>query len=408
MERSRFVLMGGGMVAGYAAKQLVESGMKKGELTILTADSLPPYERPPLSKSFLAGRDTNESILINPESFYRDHGIDLRLGCHVTSIDPAQKQVSLASGGRLAYEKLVVATGCRPKVLNVPGHDLDRVLYLRSAGDSQAIRERMAQSKRAVVIGGGFIGMEVASVLAQQGNEPVMVFPADRVWKQFFTPEMSRFFEAYFAARGVQMVKQASVARILGDGAVRGVALEGGRVLDCDFVVPGIGASPSLDALAGSGISLDDGVVVNEFLETDQRDILAAGDIANYPDLVFGTRRRVEHWDNAVAQGQYCARQLTGERAPFRHVPYFFSDVFDLSYEFWGDPEGAGSVISRGDLSTNQFSVWWLKAGVLNASFVMNRPAEERDYAAKWIEARQRVSAAKLADEKTPIGEAAE
>jgi NADPH-dependent 2,4-dienoyl-CoA reductase/sulfur reductase-like enzyme len=157
------------------------------------------------------------------------------------------------------------------------------------------------------------------------------------------------------------------------------------------------------ELLATSGIEVADGVMVNEYLETSASGILAAGDVANYQDVLFGKRRRVEHWDNAVSQGQYCARALMGERTPFKHVPYFFSDVFDLSYEFWGDVAGAEEIVHRGDLSSNSFSVWWLRQSVLVAAFVMNRPDEERDVAPKWIESKQGVSAKRLADGSKPV-----
>ena len=162
-----------------------------------------------------------------------------------------------------------------------------------------------------------------------------MVMPDDRIWKSFFTPEMSHFFEDYYKARGVKFAQGAAVKALSGDGSVAAVELEGGRSIPCQMVVAGIGVQPAMDLFAGTGITVDNGVVVNEFLETSVSGIFAAGDIANYPDLIFGKRRRVEHWDNAVSQAQHCAKAIMGDRQPFRHVPYFFSDVFDLSYEYW-------------------------------------------------------------------------
>jgi len=396
------VILGGGMVAGYGAKQLVELGMKSGELTIVSADDAVPYERPPLSKGFLAGRDSEESIRINPENFYREHGIDLKLRTRVASIDPARKRLVLAGGGDVGYESLVIATGATVRTLNVPGAGLGNIQYLRSLDDSKAIRDRAHGAKRAVVIGGGFIGMEVASVLAQSSVQTTMVISEDRIWKKFFTPEMSQAFEKYFAARGVAFAKSATVKAMRGDGAVSAVELGDGRSIACDLVVAGIGVQPVTDILAGSGIETGDGVMVNEYLETNIPGVFAAGDVANYPDLIFEKRRRVEHWDNAVSQGQHCARILMGERTPFRHVPYFFSDVFDLSYEFWGDPAGAEQVVHRGDLSGTSFSAWWLRKGAVVAAFVMNRPDEERNLAPQWIESRQRVSAVRLGDASKP------
>jgi NADPH-dependent 2,4-dienoyl-CoA reductase/sulfur reductase-like enzyme len=398
MDESRFVILGGGMVAGYAAKELVKAGLKPGDLTILSGDSSLPYERPPLSKGFLAGRDTEDSIRINPEDFYSKHGIEVRLGCDVSSIDPGRKRLTLASGGEFGFNKLVVATGAAVRTLDIPGADLANVRYLRSVNDSKAIRETAEKVKRALVIGSGFIGMEVAAVLAQKGTDVTMVVRDDRIWKPVFSPQMSRFFEDYYVSRGVRLVKMATVKELRGDGAVSSAILGDGQVISCDMVVAGIGVRPVTEVLANSGIEVADGVMVNEYLEASRPDVLAAGDVANYQDVLFGKRRRVEHWDNAVAQGQHCGRALMGERTPFKHVPYFFSDVFDLSYEYWGDATGADEVIHRGDLSSSSFSVWWLRQRTVVAAFAMNRPDEERDIAPKWIELKQRVSSAKLAD----------
>jgi NADPH-dependent 2,4-dienoyl-CoA reductase/sulfur reductase-like enzyme len=395
-------------VAGYAAKQLVELGSKSGELAILSADTSLPYERPPLSKGFLAGKDTEGSIRISPEEFYRTNGIEVRLDCRISAVDPGRKRLSLESGEEFAFDKLIIATGARPRTLDIPGADLDNVRYLRSLDDSKAIRQLAGNLRRAAIIGGGFIGMEVAAVLAQKGIEVAMVLREDRIWKRFFSPQMSRFFEGYYAARGVRFIKTATVAELRGHGVVNAAVLGDGQSVSCDLVVAGIGVRPATEMLANSGIKVQDGVLVNEYLGTSEPDILAAGDVANYQDVLFGKRRRVEHWDNAVSQGQYCARALMGERTPFRHVPYFFSDVFDLSYEYWGDSSNADEVVHRGDLSSASFSVWWLQQKSVVAAFAMSRPEEERAAAPEWIERRQRVSAVKLADATHSILEAVE
>ena len=398
MEKARIVILGGGMVAGYAAKQLVELGLPSGDLAILSADDELPYERPPLSKGFLAGKDTLESIRINPPEFYREHAIDVRLSCEVESVNPAARRLHLKAGGELGFDKLVIATGARARRLNMPGAGLEGIHYLRSLDDSRRIREHSGKARRAAVIGRGFIGMEVAAVLAQKGIETTMILRSGRIWDQFFTPEMSQFFETYYTARGVKFERDASVESFSGEGAVNAVRLTGGRTIPTDLVVAGVGAQPVTEFLASSGIELSDGIVVNEYLETGRPDIYAAGDVANYNDLLYGKRRRVEHWDNAVSQGRHCARVLMGDRQPFRHVPYFFSDEFDLSYEFWGDSSGADQVITRGDLTTNSFSVWWLRGRQLLAAFVMNRPDDERTVAPQWIESKRPVVAQELHD----------
>lgn len=391
------------MVAGYAAKQMVELGLKPGELTIVSSDGVVPYERPPLSKGFLAGNDKEDDIKISPEDFYPQHGIDVNLRTEVSSLDAKTKRLKLKSGGELSFEKLIIATGARPRRLNVPGSQLKNLFHLRSMDDSKAIRAQSEQSKRAVVIGGGFIGMEVAAVLTQRGLTVTMVLTDDRIWKRLFTPEMSKFFEDYYAAKGVRIVRSTTIKELRGTSAVTAAVTGDGQTIECDLVVAGIGVEPVTDIVAGSGLAIDNGIVVNEYLETSAPDILAAGDVANYQDVLFGKRRRVEHWDNAVSQGQHCAHMLMGERKPFRHVPYFFSDVFDLSYEYWGDSSEADQVVHRGDLSRKSFSTWWLKGDRLVAAFVMSRPDEERDNAPKWIEEGQAVSGEKLKDASQPL-----
>ena len=402
MDQSNIVILGGGMVAGYAAKQMVELGLPKGELAILSADTAVPYERPPLSKGFLAGDDSEDAIRINPQDFYGKHGIELRLQCRVTAVD-VKRRLIRSNNDDFGFQKLIVATGARPRTLNIPGSGLKNLFYLRTLNDSRNIRNAAEKAKHAIVIGSGFIGMEVAAVFAQKGIEVAMVLNEDRVFKRLFSPEMSSFFETYYAARGVRLIKSMSVAEFRGDGIVNSAVLRNGQTIQCDLVVAGIGVEPVVDVVASSGLDISNGILVNEYLQTSDPDVFAAGDVANYQDVLFGKRRRVEHWDNAVSQGQYCARSLRGDRTPFRHVPYFFSDVFDLSYEFWGDSSGADQVVPRGDVSSRSFSVWWLSQQRVVAAFAMNRPDEERNVAPKWIESGEKVSTAKLRDVSQPI-----
>jgi NADPH-dependent 2,4-dienoyl-CoA reductase/sulfur reductase-like enzyme len=390
------------MVAGYAAKELVERGLKPGELSIISADDAIPYERPPLSKGFLAGKEDEEKIRINPEGFYREHGIDLQLVTQVRGVDAAKRIVALRSGEEIGFEKLIVATGAAVRTLDVGGAKLSGIHYLRSLDDSKRLRRRADAAKRAVVVGSGFIGMEVASVLAQKGIETTMIVREERIWPKIFTPAMSRSFENYFSARGVRFIKQAEVKEARGKDALGSVVLGDRRTVECDLLVAGIGVRPVTDVVASSGVEVADGVVVNEYLETNVPGIYAAGDVASYQDTLFDKRRRAEHWDNAVSQGQHCARSLMGERSPFVHVPYFFSDVFDLSYELWGDMTGADEVVERGDTAGTSFSVWWLKQERLVAAFTMNRPDEERDAAPRWIESKRRLSAGELRADQFP------
>ena len=398
MTSSKYIVLGGGMAAGYAAKELANRGLQSGELQIISADDALPYERPPLSKGFLSGKENEAGILINAPEWYRQQGIDVKLQTVIETVDLQKKQLRSASGETFTFETLLIATGARARKLDCPGNDLPNVFYLRSLDDSQKIRTSADSCKHAVVLGGGFIGMEVAAVLAQKNIETTLVLREDRVWSCVFTASMSEFFERYYTSRGVQLLKRESVVRLEGKDRVSAAVLSSGRKISCEMVVAGVGAAPVSELFANSSLVVENGVAVNEYLETKQPDVFAAGDVANYVDILFGKRRRVEHWDNAVSQGQHWAGLVSGDRKPFSHVPYFFSDVFDLSYELWGDSEGATQTVVRGDLNSSSFSVWWLKEDRLISAFVMNRPDEERQVAAEWILAKQLVSPERFAD----------
>jgi NADPH-dependent 2,4-dienoyl-CoA reductase/sulfur reductase-like enzyme len=402
---SKYIILGGGIVAGYAAKELANRGLRSGELTIISADDSLPYERPPLSKGFLSGKDTEDGISINKSEWYEKQGIDVKLRTIIGKIDLKKKQLHADSNEVFEYDTLLIATGARARKLACPGNDSPNVFYLRSLGDSRKIREKAASSKHAVVIGGGFIGMEVASVLSQKNIETSLIIREDRVWERVFSPAMSEFFERYYLERGVKLLKNESIAS-LQLGNRMNVSLSSGRKLLCDMVVAGVGASPVTELFATSGLAIENGITVNEYLETNHTGVFAAGDVANYVDKIFDKRRRVEHWDNAVSQGQHWADVIYGERRPFLHVPYFFSDVFDLSYELWGDSEGATQIVARGDSASSSFSIWWLKRDCLIAAFVMNRPEEERQCAPEWIKSKQIISEDRLKDQNRPIQEA--
>jgi 3-phenylpropionate/trans-cinnamate dioxygenase ferredoxin reductase component len=407
MQKMKYIILGGGMVAGYAAKELASRGLKSGELAIISADTALPYERPPLSKSFLSGKDDEMAILINGADWYREHGIEVRLDTVIEGIDPNKNLLRSNSGETFECQHLLVATGARARKLDVPGNDLKKdVLYLRSIRDSETIRSTSATAKEAVIIGGGFIGMEVASVLAQKNIRTTLIIREDRVWSRVFTPVMSAFFEEYYASRGVRVLKEAQVASLQGKGEVQALLLGDGEKISCDLVVVGVGAVPVTEPVEKTGVAVENGIVVNEYLESNRAGVYAAGDVANYPDNIFGKRRRVEHWDNAVSQGQHWARVVLGERRPFVHVPYFFSDVFDLSYELLGDPAGANEVVVRRDSNTSSFSVWWLNDNRVAAAFIMNRPDEERQVAPEWIKSHQTVSQERLSDQKRSVREA--
>jgi NADPH-dependent 2,4-dienoyl-CoA reductase/sulfur reductase-like enzyme len=401
MKTFPIVILGGGVVAGYAAKEFVAQSGKNGELAIVTAENALPYERPPLSKGFLAGKETAGDIQISDAAFYRKHGIAVFRNCRVKKVDFRRRRLEGTSGEVIGFDQLLIATGSTVRPLKVPGANRSEVLYLRQMNDSQAIQAQIRRGKRAVVLGSGFIGMEVASVLASRGVRTTMVSPDDRVWKRLFPPSVSTFFERQFAGHGITFMKGEKVAALTHRNGECQVVLASGIKLPTDFVVAGIGVTPSTDLFRRTALDTEDGIRVNEFLETSVTGVWAAGDIANYPDPIFRRRKRVEHWDNAVEQGRVAVRNMMGKLQPFMHVPYFFSDVFDLSYEFWGDATGQDQVVYRGNMKQKQLSVWWLRKQILCAALLMNRPEEERMLASRWILRRPRLDPNALQNERS-------
>jgi NADPH-dependent 2,4-dienoyl-CoA reductase/sulfur reductase-like enzyme len=406
MKGYEYTIIGGGVVAGYAARELVDQGITAGDLGIISADNQAPYDRPPLSKGFLAGSVGMDEILINDAEFYNDHFIGVRLEDPVVAIDFEQRTLQTRANNVYGFEKLLIATGAQARTFDLPGSDLNGICTLRSLDDARTIRLEMEQADRAVVIGGGFIGMEIASQFADKEIATTLVFPEEHLMAELFTPQMSDYFEAYYRDRGVDFVSGAQIESFSGDENVSSVMLRSGRELETDVVVAGIGVEPSVDVFEDSGLQLENGIVVNEYLETNIPNVYAAGDVANYYDVIFEKRRRIEHWDNAAAQGKYAAKVMTGQQEPFEKVPYFFSDIFDLSWEFWGDTEGADRVVHRGEVGLGSFSTWWFKKNRVVAAFIMNRPDEERQLAPTWIKNGRRVSQQALADEAGSIHEA--
>ena len=409
MTTYKCVILGGGVAAGYAAQQFAEQAdIQPGDLAIFSDEETHPYERPPLSKELLLGQTAADEIYVNEPDFYADNNIDIHLNTRVEAVDLRQKSLQ-AGGETVTFDKLLIATGSNLRTfaaLGTPGAELDGIYYLRRLPQARRIRQAAAEAEQAVVVGGSFIAMEVASGLQQMDVDTTMVFPEERVWQAFFTPEMSEFFADYYRQRGVTIMSGVQIERFAGDSHVSGVVLQSGETLPADIVVAGIGVEPNVELFADSGLQIDDGILVNRYLETNFPDVLAAGDVARYRDLLFEGTQRVEHWDNAFAQGKLAASVMLGEYHPFVHVPFFFSDVFDLSYEFWGDVAGADQVIHRGDVSSGSFSTWWLQDGRLHAAFVMDRPEEERELAPNWIEEHAAVDAEALADPDRPLSAA--
>jgi 3-phenylpropionate/trans-cinnamate dioxygenase ferredoxin reductase subunit len=340
------VVAGGGLAAAKLAGSYRESGGRE-PVTILSAESRHPYSRPPLSKGVLRGEMADEKALVHPPAFYEEQDVDLVLGVTVTGLDVEAHTVALENGSELPYGRLVVATGARPRRLPVPGADLDGVHTYRTVDDARAVREEAARSARALVVGGSFIGSEVAASLRLLGLEVTVVEMGDLLMPALSSTEVSRQLEALYRERGVDVRLGASLAELVGrDGRVAGARLASGEEIEADLVVVGVGVTPNVDWLQGSPVDVDDGVLVDEGFRTSAEDVFAIGDVARFPDRVAGRPRRIEHWTSANAQGAHLGRMLAGSRAPYEELAVFFTQLFDVKLQVLGDPDGGVDDVS--------------------------------------------------------------
>ncbi len=327
MTHTDYLIIGGGMTGAAAAVGIRELD-KDGAITLISAEHAPPYDRPPLSKKLWHGNKTVDQIAA---PLPRD--VELHLGRHVVSLDADRRQVTDDTGRVFTYGQLLLATGGTPRRLPFGG---DAVNYYRTVADYLALRADVERGASFVVIGGGFIGSEVAAALRDQGNAVTMVFPEDGITDRLFPPDMAADINDYYRGKGVEVLSGESVGDIeqTSDGAV--VVTQSGRRLAAGRVVAGIGIKPSTGLAEAIGLVVDNGIVVDEYLRTDRPDIFAAGDVANYPDAILGGRRRVEHADAARAMGRAAGRNMAGAAEPYHYLPMFYSDLFELGYEAVG------------------------------------------------------------------------
>jgi 3-phenylpropionate/trans-cinnamate dioxygenase ferredoxin reductase component len=383
------VIVGGGLAAATAAETYRTKGGTE-PVTILSADVDRPVHRPPLSKEYLRGDETLEKVYVHSKTFYEKNRISLRVQTTVAAIDRVAGQVVLSGGERVGYGTLVLATGARPRTLQVPGADLPGIFYLRSLRSSQELQRAYGAAGRAVVIGAGFVGMEVASTLTQRGIACTVVEMAPRMWPAIVPPVVSDFVQRYYSEREVSFRFGVGVQTIEGDGHAERVVLEGGEILPADLIVAGVGAVLNTDLAQQAGLQIERGVVVDEFFRSSDPHIYAIGDIANFPDEVGG-RLHLEHWDNALNQGRTLGQTLAGNPSRFEHIAYFFSDLFDLSVNMVGYPSGWDDVIVRGDPSEERFTVIYVKNEQVRATLMINDD-EHFDAWTTLVNARQPVS----------------
>jgi NADPH-dependent 2,4-dienoyl-CoA reductase/sulfur reductase-like enzyme len=350
VKRFELVIVGGGLASARAIKSFRESG-GEGSIVLISRDATLPYHRPPLSKRFLRG-ETDEEPLVEDQAFYDDNDVEVMLETEVLSIDTRGRSVALADD-RFGYEKLLLASGAWPRTLPVPGADLEQVFTLRTVGNSKTIRAAAESSERAVVVGAGFIGMEVAASLRQLDKQVSLVHLGRWLFDQLGVEQLSDELAALYESKGVDLVLGNEVDAFEGNGSLQAVTTKNGRRVEADFAVVGIGVAPVTDFLEGSGIEVDDGIVVDQRLETNVPEVYAVGDVARFYDPLFGKRRRIEHWSNANYQGTEVGKLLAGTGEGYDRISEFFTEIFGITIKVFGDARRDAQVEVHGSLLEN-------------------------------------------------------
>lgn len=376
MKHTHYLLIGGGLACSQAAKVL-RSKDPKASITLVGKEAHLPYDRPPLSKELLRGEKTPEQVVFDPKAFFDANQIDVRLGRPVTDLNLQQKTAQIESGDRVAFAKAFIATGGEPIRLDVPGAGLDGIYYLRTLDDAQRIVSAATSGRRAVVVGGGFIGMEVAASLTRRGVAVTVVEARAHVWPGFVDPTFAHYIELYCSKHGVRFLTSDRVVEFRGKGRVRSALTASRQEIPCDFACVGIGIVPEIGLARRAGLQIENGIVVNDHLQTSHPDVYAGGDVAHYVDPVFSKRRRVEHWGHAEYCGQLAALNMVGTPQTYDLLTYVWSDIFDLHVEFAGDETERDHVLVRGNLGEPPFAVLYLKENKLRAYFAVNTDSRE-------------------------------
>ncbi|MGW6694436.1 NAD(P)/FAD-dependent oxidoreductase [Rhodococcus sp. NPDC054953] len=356
-----FVIVGGGLAGARLAEELRGKDFD-GSIVLFCAEERLPYERPPLSKEHLTGGKPLTEFTVHPADWYRDHHIDLRLGTTITTLDPAAHTVTLPDGGTVHYDKAALATGSRSRRPPIPGADADRVHYLRTVDESDALLAALRHGTRLVIVGAGWIGLEVAAAARGRGATVTVVETAPLPLLGALGPEMGTVFAELHREHGVDLRLESAVdAVVTADGRATGVRLGSGDVVDADAVLIAVGAQPNVELARDAGLAVDGGVLVDAGLSTSDPDIVAVGDIAAQEHPVLRTRVRVEHWATALNQPAVAAATMLGHRAEYTTLPYFFTDQYDLGMEYVGHtPTGYARVVLRGDAARHEFVAFWL------------------------------------------------
>ncbi len=402
------VIIGGGVAGGNAAATLREEGFT-GPVVIISQEPGVPFGRPPLSKTYLRSEEDLQGWYVRPPGWYAEHDVDLRSGSSVLALNPAAHTVALRSGEVLSYQKVLIATGGQNRRLGIPGAELPGIHYLRTVANCDAIKQEAVAGRRAVVVGMGFIGCEVAASLTQLGVQVTTVFPGRAPLERVLGEQVGALIGAFHRANGVELLAGDQVAAFEGTERLETIVTASGRRIGCDFAVAGVGIVPDIPAVAGSSIALDNGILADELCRTSAADVYAAGDVANQLHPLFG-RVRVEHFNNAEKQGAAAARSMLGSAAPYDYIHSFWSDQYEHKIEYVGHVTTWDEFVVRGRVAEGKLVGFYLVDGVVRAAVGLDRGGDpELDHdsemaaSARLVAARARPAPGLLADERTDL-----
>jgi 3-phenylpropionate/trans-cinnamate dioxygenase ferredoxin reductase subunit len=400
----RFVVVGGGLAGARAVETLRAEGFE-GSLVLVSAERHLPYERPPLSKAVLAGRDDVAVATLHDQSWYAERNVELRLTTTATNLDTAGQNLTLDDGSQIAYDALLLATGSSARRLEIPGSELEGVRYLRTIDDSLALLDRFRSQPRVVIVGAGWIGLETASGAREHGAEVTMIETAAQPLQMVVGAQLGTVFADLHRDHGVDLILSGGVSSFEGDGQVDAVVLADGRRLPADLVVVGVGAQPNLELARNAGLDIDRGVVTDAALRTSDQYVFAAGDIVQWPHPILGEQIRVEHWANANDSGVAAAKAMLGQDVAYDALPFFFSDQYDIGLEYVGyaAPDVDPELVIRGDPASREFMAFWLGDGRLLAAMHMNM-WDSLEPVQPLIASRKTLDPKRLADPSIAIG----
>ncbi|MFO7942764.1 MAG: FAD-dependent oxidoreductase [Anaerolineales bacterium] len=380
MKGYTYLIIGGGIAGGKACEGIREVD-QEGSIALITKEGHPPYQRPPLSKGYLKDEVDLDHVYLHPSDKYQELNVNLIKGREATDLSPKDHIVTLEDGEEIGYEKLLLATGGSAIRLPIWGNELENVFTLRSIEDAQKIQEAAGVNKRALVMGGSFIGAEVSATISQLGTQVIEIFPESRLLEHVVPEELSEHLYDLFSENNVRLLPNTLSEGLEGETSVQRAILNNGEHLDVDFVVMGVGIKLNTDFAKDSGLEIrqDGSIPVNQRLQTNQPDIFAAGDITAWPDPHSDQRLQVEHWDVARRQGRIAGRNMAGKGQSYTALPYFFSDLYDLSLEVWGDLTSWDQTVRRGSIKTGRFAYFYFDEGQLKGVLAVGRPDEERE-----------------------------